>query len=81
MIHEVIAKEHKQKLRVLSYQPGPLEGTDMSTAIIKGGMSDPDVQKTFNEMKYVGVNVSAKKLVGILQQDSYGNGSSIDFFD
>ena len=81
MLHEVIAMEHKEHLRVLNYQPGPLEGTDMSRKIAHDGMSDSESQKNFDAMKYISVNDSARMLVKILQEDSYKSGASIDYFD
>ncbi|KAL0486454.1 sepiapterin reductase [Acrasis kona] len=81
MMHEVIAREHKEKLRVLNYQPGPLEGTNITQKIKTSGMSDEETQKAFSNMTYISTSDSADKLCKILSDDTFENGSSIDYFD
>jgi sepiapterin reductase len=87
MLCEVIAKENvtDSKLKVLSYQPGPLKGTNMSKTILNDGMSHKANETYYKELeksdKYVNCDDSASKLVSFLIKDDFESGSSVDYYD
>ena len=82
MLFKCIAKEDSD-IRVLNYAPGPLD-TDMQREI-RETMPGCSLKDAFidmhREQKLVKVETSAAKLVRLLQDNTYENGSHIDFYD
>ncbi|KAM4706859.1 sepiapterin reductase [Discoglossus pictus] len=82
MMFKVLATEEPD-IRVLNYAPGPLD-TDMQTQV-RNETADPKLRNVFIDMKNSGklvdCQVSAKKMLDILQADTYNSGEHIDFFD
>jgi sepiapterin reductase len=82
MFHRTIAIEDP-KIRVLNYAPGPMD-TDMQAQIRKE-MPQVELKEAFvsmhNEGKLVDPAASAKKLLSIIEQNTFDNGSHIDYFD
>ncbi|KAM8940448.1 sepiapterin reductase [Pelodytes ibericus] len=82
MMFRVLAEEETD-IRVLNYAPGPLD-TDMQKEI-RASSADPEVRLHFTDMKnsstLIDSKVSARKMVQILQTDSYESGAHVDFYD
>ncbi len=84
MLCQVIAKEQKQ-VRVLNYQPGPLEGTSMSNQIMRDGISYREHMKYYEELernkKWVKCEDSASALVRLLDENVFQSGQDVDYYD
>jgi sepiapterin reductase len=84
MLCQVIAKEQKQ-VRVLNYQPGPLEGTGMSNQIMGDGMHYREHMKYYEELdknkKWVKCEDSANALVHLLDENEFQSGQDVDYYD
>jgi sepiapterin reductase len=84
MLCQVIAKEQKQ-VRVLNYQPGPLEGTGMSNQIMRDGMHYREHMKYYEELnknkKWVKCEDSARALVHLLDENEFQSGQDVDYYD
>ncbi|KAI8489852.1 hypothetical protein Bbelb_324820 [Branchiostoma belcheri] len=82
MIFKVLAQEQPD-VRVLSYAPGPLQ-TDMAEEAAQK-TADPDVRAFFVGMSKnqsgLDPDVSAKKMVKLLGDNKFENGSHVDFYD
>lgn len=82
MYLKCVAVDHKN-VRTLNYAPGPLD-TDMGKEMKEKNYSE-DTRKFFAEMFEKGTiinpNVSAAKLMKILQNMSFKDGDHIDFYD
>ncbi|KAG8453226.1 hypothetical protein GDO86_000018 [Hymenochirus boettgeri] len=82
MMFRVLAEEEKE-IRVLSYAPGPMD-TDMFE-VARSQSADPELLQALKDIHAKGTliepSVSAKKLVGLLDDDSYKSGSHVDFYD
>lgn len=84
MLCQVIAKEQKQ-VRVLNYQPGPLEGTSMSKQIMRDGVSYKEHMKYYEELdknkEWVTCEDSASALVQLLDENVFQSGQDVDYYD
>ncbi|NP_001120067.1 sepiapterin reductase [Xenopus tropicalis] len=82
MIFRVLAEEEKD-VRVLNYAPGPLD-TDMHV-VARTQTADPELRRFLMDRKEKGkmvdIQVSAKKMLDLLEADAYKSGDHIDFFD
>ncbi|MEE6512973.1 hypothetical protein FKM82_020376 [Ascaphus truei] len=82
MMFRVLAEEETE-IRVLNYAPGPLD-TEMHE-LGRKETADPELRLNLIDMKNNGklidCQVSAKKMVDILQADHYKSGAHIDFYD
>ncbi|XP_072262773.1 sepiapterin reductase [Pyxicephalus adspersus] len=82
MMFRVLAEEEKD-LRVLSYSPGPLDN-DMQEEV-RTHTKDPDIRQQFLIMKESGklidCHVSARKMLDVIQADTYNSGDHVDFYD
>ncbi|XP_059168194.1 sepiapterin reductase-like [Physella acuta] len=82
MMMKVIGEE-ESNMRTLNYAPGPLV-TDMTDIACKN-TKDMDLRNWFEEQMrnktLVECDVSAQKLVLILQKNTFQNGSHIDYYD
>ena len=83
MYHACLAKEledgNSTFLKTLNYAPGPLE-TDMATELRAAENLDASLQENFRQ-KLVDPNESANVLVRLVLENSFTNGSHVDFFD
>eukprot|EP00274_Cyanoptyche_gloeocystis_P003743 CAMPEP_0196659098 /NCGR_PEP_ID=MMETSP1086-20130531/33078_1 /TAXON_ID=77921 /ORGANISM="Cyanoptyche gloeocystis , Strain SAG4.97" /LENGTH=262 /DNA_ID=CAMNT_0041992943 /DNA_START=77 /DNA_END=865 /DNA_ORIENTATION=+ len=82
MFHRCVASEENSSgVRTLNYAPGPME-TAMTRAVRE---SDAPLASFFKDMHEKGQMIdparSAKKLVRLLQEDTFESGAHIDFFD
>ncbi|XP_063781320.1 sepiapterin reductase [Pseudophryne corroboree] len=82
MMFKVLAKEETD-VRVLNYAPGPLD-TDMQEQV-RTQTADPELRLLFINMKNSGKlidsQVSAQKLLDILQADAFKSGDHVDYYD
>lgn len=82
MMFQVLATE-EPSVRVLSYAPGPMY-TDMLRLAMETSVY-PDLRKQLEELKTKGklvdCKVSAKKLLSLLQEDTFKSGVHVDVFD
>ncbi|KAE8628788.1 hypothetical protein XENTR_v10000222 [Xenopus tropicalis] len=82
MIFRVLAEEEKD-VRVLNYAPGPLD-TDMHV-VARTQTADQELRRFLMDRKEKGkmvdIQVSAKKMLDLLEADAYKSGDHIDFFD
>lgn len=80
MMFQVLAAE-EPSVRVLSYAPGPLD-TDMQQLARETSM-DPDLREQLQNLKTKGelvdCNMSAQKLLSLLQMDTFKSGAHVDF--
>ncbi|NXB76524.1 SPRE reductase, partial [Donacobius atricapilla] len=82
MLFRVLALEEPE-LRVLNYAPGPLD-TDMQL-LARTRTGDPGMRQHFQRLQEKGqlieCSVSARKLLRLLQEDSFPSGAHMDFYD
>ncbi|XP_008939555.1 PREDICTED: sepiapterin reductase, partial [Merops nubicus] len=82
MMFQVLALEEPH-VRVLSYAPGPLD-TDMQL-LARTKTGDPEMRQFFQSLQERGqlidCNVSAQKLVKLLEEDTFQSGAHVDFYD
>lgn len=82
MLYQVLAVE-EPSVRVLSYAPGPLD-TDMQQ-LARESSVDPELrsrlQKLKSEGELVDCGTSARKLLSLLQEDTFQSGAHVDFYD
>lgn len=82
MAVRVSAKEHPKAL-FLNYSPGPME-TAM-TAALAVEIFDEKVRDAFqqvkDEKKFVNMEASVQKLIGLLRSGGFQSGAHVDFFD
>ncbi|KAM5227454.1 sepiapterin reductase [Ctenodactylus gundi] len=82
MMFRVLAAE-EPSVRVLNYAPGPLD-TDMQQSARENSL-DPDMRKNLQELKakgqLVNCEVSAQKLLSLLQMDVFKSGAHVDFYN
>ncbi|KAI8343142.1 sepiapterin reductase [Chlamydoabsidia padenii] len=85
MLLAVIAKENQSSslIRTLSYAPGPLDN-EMQRHV-RDTLGDPEQSALYNDMaekgNLVSMTDSAKKLVELLESDTYTSGAHIDYYD
>ncbi|XP_036605500.1 sepiapterin reductase-like [Trichosurus vulpecula] len=81
MMFSVLAEE-EPSVRVLSYAPGPLD-TEIQGSPQK--TKDLEEKQTLNQARFsqilVDWSVYAKKLLDLLEEDTFESGAHIDFFD
>ena len=88
MFHQVVAAELTaekiENIKTLNYAPGPLD-TDMQKHIREEPRSDLATRQFFIDMKAEGKlidpEVSADKLYTVLDLNTYGSGSHVDYYD
>ncbi|KJE90952.1 sepiapterin reductase [Capsaspora owczarzaki ATCC 30864] len=82
LLHSVVAKEEKL-VKTLNYAPGPLD-TEMQH-VVRTTIGDASQRSYFSEMHdkntLVDPNVSAGKLVRLLEQNTFESGAHLDFYD
>ncbi|XP_066428942.1 sepiapterin reductase [Eleutherodactylus coqui] len=82
MMFRVLAEEEAD-VRVLSYGPGPLD-TDMQEEL-RTQMADAEMRQCFidmkNEGKLVDIEASARKMLDIIQTNTYKSGDHVDFYE
>eukprot|EP00934_Nitzschia_sp_Nitz4_P000135 Nitzschia sp. Nitz4//scaffold1_size375055//202962//203830//NITZ4_000279-RA/size375055-augustus-gene-0.717-mRNA-1//-1//CDS//3329541054//135//frame0 len=76
--HTLLAKE-TPSVRVVNYAPGPLE-TNMVQEIRSAPELDADLKKNF-EQPVLQPEWSARKLLRLLQENTFENGAHIDYYD
>ena len=74
----VLAVENPE-VRILNYSPGPCD-TDMHRGIIQQTFSD-DFREKYGSQVALTCQQSISKLIGVLQEDKFENGSVVDYFD
>ncbi|TPX47036.1 sepiapterin reductase (L-erythro-7,8-dihydrobiopterin forming) [Synchytrium endobioticum] len=85
LVHEASIREGaaSTRLKALNYAPGPLD-TDMQRQA-RQSMPDVPLRKHYDDMHsqraLIDPSVSAKKLIKLLLEDDFKNGSHIDFYD
>ena len=79
--HTLIAKEEEQgsKLKTLNYAPGPLE-TDMVEEIRSSDKLDANLKPNYQK-KLLDTEDSAKKLIRLLDSNTFDSGAHIDYYD
>uniref|UniRef100_F6WU12 Sepiapterin reductase n=1 Tax=Ciona intestinalis TaxID=7719 RepID=F6WU12_CIOIN len=77
MMFKVLAVENPE-LRVLNWSPGPMI-TGMTNTM--RGCCDETVATMFKNFDYVPLEVSAAKLMAILEKNEFKSGDHIDYFD
>lgn len=82
MMFRVLAEEEAD-IRVLSYAPGPLD-TEMQEEV-RTRTADAEQRQLFIKMKNDGAlvdsEVSARKMLDLIQTDGYTSGAHVDFYD
>uniref|UniRef100_A0A8C6ZAD0 Sepiapterin reductase n=1 Tax=Nothoprocta perdicaria TaxID=30464 RepID=A0A8C6ZAD0_NOTPE len=82
MIFQVLALEEPD-VRVLSYAPGPLD-TDMQL-LARTQTGDAEMREHFQGLhergQLVDCDVSARKLLRLLEEDAFPSGAHVDFYD
>ncbi|XP_077334202.1 sepiapterin reductase-like isoform X1 [Lithobates pipiens] len=82
MMFKVLAEEEKD-VQVLNYSPGPLDSAMQEQ--MRRHTADPDARLHFIHLQESGqlvdCQVSAKKMLDILQGDTFISGKPVDFFD
>lgn len=80
---QVLAVENPN-VRVLSYAPGALSGTDMTKTILSTS-NKHNTSQFFRDLKasgkFVTCKQSAAKLISLLRMDYYSNGDHVDYDD
>lgn len=78
------AGEESKCVRVLNYAPGPLE-TDMTRHLAECEALDGNLRGFYRESlekgTLVGLDDSARRLVGLVVKDEFENGSHVDYYD
>ncbi|XP_053921258.1 sepiapterin reductase [Cuculus canorus] len=81
MMFQVLALEEPD-VRVLNYAPGPLD-TDMQL-LARTKTGDPEMRQYFQSLQESGqlidCNVSAQKLINLLEEDTFRSGAHMDFY-
>ncbi|NXJ05586.1 SPRE reductase, partial [Odontophorus gujanensis] len=81
MMFRVLAVEEPD-VRVLNYAPGPLD-TDMQL-LARTKTGDPETRQQFQSLQESGhlidCAVSAQKLLGLLEEDTFSSGAHVDFY-
>ncbi|XP_069832409.1 sepiapterin reductase-like [Dendropsophus ebraccatus] len=82
MMFRVLAEE-EEDVRVLSYGPGPMD-TEMQEQV-RTQTADAELRLLFvnmkNEGKLVDAAVSARKMLDVIESDTYKSGDHVDFYD
>lgn len=82
MMFRVLAEEEAD-IRVLSYAPGPMD-TEMQEEV-RTRTADAEQRQLFIKMKNDGAlvdsEVSARKMLDLIQTDGYTSGAHVDFYD
>ncbi|KFP76815.1 Sepiapterin reductase, partial [Apaloderma vittatum] len=82
MMFQVLALEEPD-IRVLNYAPGPLD-TDMQL-LARTKTRDPEIRQYFRSLQETGqlidCTVSAQKLLNLLEEDNFGSGAHVDFYN
>ncbi|XP_075711771.1 sepiapterin reductase [Rhinoderma darwinii] len=82
MMFRVLAQEEPD-VRVLSYSPGPLD-TEMQ-AQVRTQTADAELRQLFinlkNDGKLVDIEVSARRMLDVIQADAYKSGDHVDVYD
>ncbi|NWJ10407.1 SPRE reductase, partial [Crypturellus undulatus] len=82
MIFQVLALEEPD-VRVLSYAPGPLD-TDMQL-LARTETGDAEMREHFQGLhargQLIDCDVSARKLLRLLEEDTFPSGAHVDFYD
>ncbi|ORX43030.1 NAD(P)-binding protein [Hesseltinella vesiculosa] len=83
MLLAVISKEHSASVRTLSYAPGPLDNQMQEQ--VRQTLGDPEQATLYKDMaqkgNLVSMDDSAKKLILLLENDTFESGAHLDFFD
>ncbi|KAL3919238.1 MAG: hypothetical protein SGILL_003854 [Bacillariaceae sp.] len=85
--HTIMAKEEETNepsstlpvIKILNYAPGPLE-TKMTEQLRNAAQLDKTLQENFNK-PLIQARDSAKKLMRLLQENTWENGAHIDYYD
>ena len=79
-----LSNNEKQRYKVLNYAPGPCD-TEMTDVLSDCPVLDGGLHEYFKtskiENKLVRPEETAKKLVGILTEDTFESGTHIDYYD
>ncbi|NXA49913.1 SPRE reductase, partial [Nothocercus julius] len=82
MVFQVLALEEPD-VRVLSYAPGPLD-TDMQL-LARTKTGDAEMREHFQGLhergELIDCDVSAQKLLRLLEEDAFPSGAHVDFYD
>lgn len=84
MFFKTLAAEEKDRVRVLSYAPGPVD-----TDIVSDVVDDPDLDQEVKDFFIAGKkestllkpHMSAGKLVKVLDDDAFTSGDHVDYYD
>ena len=85
MFFRVMAEEEgPDGIRVLNYAPGPMD-TQLVNDVLNSASTDSEVRAMFREYKeggkFLKPEVSAAKLIGIIEGAKFKSGDHVDYFD